>query len=130
MSQSDASAEAGSGPIAVARTVADLRSAVAEARLGGRTIGLVPTMGALHAGHGALVAAARRATGYVIATIFVNPTQFGPAEDLAQYPRTWDADLALMAQAAAFAREVRSPSLSFLSSVQGDTASSETGRSS
>jgi pantoate--beta-alanine ligase len=76
----------------VARTRADLATALAAAE--GR-VGVVMTMGALHEGHAALVREARRTCDTVIVTIFLNPLQFGPAEDLARYPRTFDADLAL-----------------------------------
>lgn len=61
----------------------------------GNTIGLVPTMGALHAGHGSLIRAARGQCTHVAVSIFVNPTQFGPNEDYSRYPRTFDADCAL-----------------------------------
>lgn len=77
----------------VAATIPEVRQAVAAARRGGQTIGLVPTMGALHAGHAALLRAARTACGYVVATIFVNPTQFGPHEDFHRYPRPLEHDL-------------------------------------
>lgn len=80
---------------AVATTIDAVRRAVADARQRSLTVGLVPTMGALHEGHASLLRAARAETGFVVATIFVNPTQFGPNEDLSRYPRTWDADLDL-----------------------------------
>src|SRR5262245_48112805 len=79
-------------------TVEELRVVLDEFRAVGGDVGLVPTMGALHPGHLSLVRAARRECEHVVATIFVNPTQFGPREDLAKYPRTLDADLALLAQ--------------------------------
>ena len=70
-----------------------VHAAVREARRRGLTIGCVPTMGALHAGHVSLVQRARSENEFVVATIFVNPTQFGPTEDFSRYPRTLDADL-------------------------------------
>lgn len=81
------------------RSVPVLRAAVAKFRADGDTVALVPTMGALHAGHMALVAAARRAGARVVASIFVNPKQFGPNEDLARYPRQEAADAAMLAEA-------------------------------
>ncbi|MGA7886114.1 MAG: pantoate--beta-alanine ligase [Acidobacteriaceae bacterium] len=80
----------------IARTIPEARAAVAELRAQARCVGLVPTMGALHAGHLSLVRAARAACNAVVATIFVNPAQFAPNEDFAKYPRTFDADCALL----------------------------------
>ena len=77
----------------VTTSIDDLRSAVAAARADQRRIACVPTMGALHAGHLSLVEHARQIAGFVVVTIFVNPTQFGPREDLSKYPRPLDADL-------------------------------------
>jgi pantoate--beta-alanine ligase len=80
----------------VARTVADLRRHVARWRQAGARIGLVPTMGALHGGHMALVRAAQAACNRVVVTIFVNPKQFAPNEDLGSYPRREAADLGML----------------------------------
>jgi pantoate--beta-alanine ligase len=79
-------------------TVDLLRPAVGAARAGGKSVGLVPTMGALHAGHTSLLDLARRETDFVVCTIFVNPTQFGPHEDLSRYPRPFEKDLELCAR--------------------------------
>src|SRR5689334_10295625 len=75
---------------------AALRALCDDARRKGKRVGFVPTMGALHAGHLSLVDAVRAAgADFVVASIFVNPMQFGPNEDYSKYPRTFDADLAL-----------------------------------
>ena len=79
------------------RTVAELQQRVRQQRAKGKSIGLVPTMGALHTGHASLIRAAVQACDYVVVTLFVNPTQFGPTEDFSRYPRTFAADCELAA---------------------------------
>jgi len=83
-------------PIEIVRDVSHLRTRLAEWRRDGETIGLVPTMGALHAGHMSLVTEAKKHSCRVVMSIFVNPAQFAPSEDFNSYPRSLDADAALL----------------------------------
>ena len=87
--------------VEIVRTVADLRNRVAAWHAQGETVAMVPTMGAIHEGHMSLVRQANRLAGHVVASIFVNPLQFGPNEDFAAYPRGEARDAALLAQAGA-----------------------------
>jgi pantoate--beta-alanine ligase len=81
--------------VRLARTVAELATALAELRAEDRSIGLVPTMGAFHEGHLALMRSAQQAGDAVVVSLFVNPAQFGPGEDLARYPRDEESDAEL-----------------------------------
>jgi pantoate--beta-alanine ligase len=82
----------------IVRSIAEMRAALRELRAQNQTVGLVPTMGALHAGHISLVRAARAKCDVVVASIFVNPMQFGPNEDFSKYPRTFEEDCRLLEQ--------------------------------
>jgi len=113
------------------RTVAELRASLRPARLAERTIGLVPTMGALHEGHLSLVRHARATCDVVVVSLFVNPAQFDDAGDLAAYPRDEERDAALAAEAGAdllFAPsrdEVYPPGFATTVHVEGLTATLE-----
>jgi pantoate--beta-alanine ligase len=103
------------------KRIAELRRYVARMRREDKVIGMVPTMGALHAGHAKLIAAARAECGAVVVTIFVNPTQFGPSEDFSRYPRPFEHDVGVCAREGAdfiFAPDVAEmypePSLTFV----------------
>jgi len=115
---------------AIATTVADLRRALAPLRKDG--IALVPTMGALHEGHLALVAAAKQRTPHVAVSIFVNPTQFAPHEDFNSYPRALEADREKLARAEAslifapFAREMYPEGFATTVSLKGPAMGMET----
>lgn len=87
--------------IEIAKTIDAVRALVKKARSQGKRIGFVPTMGALHAGHVSLIEAAAKQTDFVVVSIFVNPTQFGPNEDFNKYPRTLDADVEICQKAGA-----------------------------
>lgn len=80
----------------VVTTIPEVRAALGTSRVAGTTLGFIPTMGALHAGHLSLVRAAKTACNRIAVSIFVNPTQFGPNEDYAKYPRTFEADCAAL----------------------------------
>ena len=112
----------------VVRTVAEVREAVREARRTGETVGLVPTMGALHEGHLSLIRRARRDSGFVVVSLFVNPAQFNDPADLERYPRNEARDAELAAAAGAsvlFAppvSQVYPPGFSSIVEVRGVSA--------
>lgn len=112
----------------VLRTITEARSVIREMRTLGKTVGLVPTMGALHEGHLSLVRASRGSCEATVVSIFVNPTQFGPNEDLVKYPRTFEADCAALeregvdAVFAPSAGEMYAPGASTFVEVEGLSA--------
>jgi len=83
----------------IAKTISSVRKLVQQARTEGKSVGLVPTMGALHQGHISLIEEAAKKTDFVVVSIFVNPTQFGPKEDFKKYPRPLQNDLKLCRRA-------------------------------
>lgn len=85
----------------IIKTVGEMRAASREYLKQGKSLGFVPTMGALHAGHKSLIERARKENDAVVVSIYVNPTQFGPGEDFEKYPRTLDADVKLCGEAGA-----------------------------
>ena len=87
--------------IPIVTTIAECRAAVTAAKKSGQIIGFVPTMGALHAGHAALIRSAQAKADFVVVSVFVNPTQFGPNEDFHRYPRTLEADRVICEEAGA-----------------------------
>jgi pantoate--beta-alanine ligase len=112
--------------VSLLRGKAELRAALSEPRRAGRSIGLVPTMGYLHEGHLSLLRAARAQCDVVVMSLFVNPTQFGPGEDLDRYPRDEERDLSLAGEAGADfvyappVEEVYPPDFSTRVEVDGD----------
>ena len=80
-------------------TVAELRNILKPLKLAGKSVGLVPTMGALHQGHATLINTSSKENDITVVSVFVNPTQFGPSEDFDAYPRTLDSDLKVVEEA-------------------------------